>query len=644
MHPAALGFALGLARFKRRAGLTMWRRLWERGLIRTRHGATATPAESGEAREAIRAAQIDALFRAAPLGVGAAAVSSVVVLAILRRLGSVDAGIGLAWSAFIVICALCHVSLALGYWRAHPQGDQWRKWALWFTAIAFAEGIGWGWAPVGLATGDRFEVQLLVVVVTTAVAEGAIVAFGTYLPAFYALFIPATLPYAVVSASASNPLERLTSVLMLIFIAAFGALGYTTNRSFKQIVGLRIRTQAMALDLQQQKDIAERERKIAEEANRAKSSFLAAASHDLRQPVHALGMFVGALRGVPMAPEGRRIIEQIEASTAAMDGLFSALLDISKLDAGIVTVEREAFAIGPVLERLAHDHREEAKAKGVSLVWKRCSAIVWTDPVLTERVLRNLVSNAVRYTYRGRIVIGARRRGAAVAVQVIDTGRGIPADEQNRVFQEYYQLGNPHRDSTKGLGLGLAIVRRLTSLLDCGLTLRSEPGRGSCFEVTLPLAESQSPVAERGLTTASAAAAKGLVAVIDDEPAIRDATLGLLTEWGYDVVACGGGDEAILRLSASPARPALILCDYRLREGENGLVVIKRIRAEYDEAIPAILITGDTAPDRLTEAKASGLLLMHKPVPNGKLRAAIGNLILSARSSRSVPVGLSAVE
>jgi two-component system, sensor histidine kinase len=185
----------------------------------------------------------------------------------------------------------------------------------------------------------------------------------------------------------------------------------------------------------------------------------------------------------------------------------------------------------------------------------------------------------------------------------------------------------------------------LTSLLDCGLTLHSEPGRGSLFEVTIPLAESQSPVAEPGLAiVASVATAKGLVVVIDDEAAIRDATLSLLTGWGYDVVACGGGDEAILRLSACPARPSLILCDYRLSEGESGLVVIKRIRAEYNESIPAILITGDTAPDRLTEAKASGLLLMHKPVSNGKLRAAIGNLILSAKLGRSVEAGLSAVE
>ena len=601
-----------------------------------------TPVESGDDHEAIRAAQIDALFRAGPLAVSSAAVASVVLLAILRSLGSADAGIGSAWSAFVVACALCHILLVRAYLRSPAQSDQWRKWAFWFSVVCFAEGMAWGWAPIGLATGDRFEVQLIVVVVTAAVAEGAIIAFGAYLPAFYALFFPATLPYALASAVSSNRIERLTSLLMLLFIAAFAALAYATNRSFKQIVGLRIRTQAMAVDLQKQKDIAEREREVAVEANRAKSSFLAAASHDLRQPIHALGLFVGALRGVPMAPEGRRIIQQIEASTAAMDGLFSALLDISRLDAGVVGVERRAFAIGPVLERLCHDHQEEARAKGVSLVSKRCGAIVWTDPVLIERVLRNLVSNAARYTDRGRIVIGCRRRGAAIAVQVIDTGRGIPLSEQKRVFQEYYQLGNPQRDSTKGLGLGLAIVRRLTSLLDCGLTLRSEPGRGSRFEVTIPLAERQSPVAEPEPAIASLAPAKGLVIVIDDEPAVRDATLGLLTGWGYRVVAVEGGDEAILRLSAEPAKPALILCDYRLREGESGLVVIERIRAKYNEPIPAILITGDTAPDRLAEAKASGLLLMHKPVPNGRLRAAIVNL--TAKRGHQVEAGLSAVK
>ena len=606
--------------------------------MRVRQGKLARLAQSAETLQRIGSAQTDALFKAVPVGVGAAAIASILLLAILRQLGSAS-WIGPAWSLFVVACALGHILLARAYARARPKGDEWRKWALWCSAVSFAEGLAWGWAPIGLATGG-LEVELVVLAVTLAVAEGAMVAFGAYLPAFYALFFPATVPYALVSALSSNPLERLTSLLMLVFICAIAALGYTTNRSFIQIVGLRIRTEEMALDVQKQKDIAEREREVAEAANVAKSSFLAAASHDLRQPIHALGMFVGALRGVPMAPEGRRIVEQIEASTAAMDDLFSALLDVSRLDAGVVAVEKRAFAIGPVLERLCRDHQEEARAKGVSLVWRRCSAMVWSDPVLIERVLRNLVSNAARYTDRGRIVIGCRRRGAAVAVQVLDTGPGIPPDQQQRVFQEYYQLGNPERDRTKGLGLGLAIVRRLANLLDCPLTLHSRPGRGSRFEVTIPLARHPSPAAEPEPANASAALARGLVVVVDDEPAIRDAAISLLTGWGYDVIAVGSGDEAIQRLAACPAKPALILCDYRLRGGESGLAVADRIRAEYNETIPAILVTGDTAPDRLAEAEASGLLLMHKPVSNGKLRAAIVNLTSSAIADKRVEADL----
>jgi len=611
--------------------------------MRVRQQKPERPVLSAETLRQIRLAQTEALFKAVPVGVSAAAIASVLLFAILRRLGAASSG-GAPWSLFVVACALCHLALARGYARAGPKGDEWRRWALWCTAVCLAEGLAWGWAPIGLVATGGLAMELVVLAVTLAVAEGAVPAFGAYLPAFYALFLPATLPYAVFSAFSSDSLERLTSLLMLVFIGAIGALGYLTNRSFVEIVGLRIRTEEMALDLQRQKDIAERAREIAEKANLAKSSFLAAASHDLRQPVHALGMFVGALRAVPMAPEGRRIVEQIEASTMAMDGLFSALLDLSRLDAGVVAVERQAFAIGPVIERLCRDHREEAMAKGVSLVCKPCSAIVWSDPVLIERILRNLVSNAARYTERGRIVVGCRRRGAAIAVQVLDTGPGIPPDQQEQVFQEYTQLGNPERDRTKGLGLGLAIVRRLVALLERQLTLHSEPGRGSCFELTIPLAEDQSPVAEPGPMAASAAPARGLVAVIDDERAIRDAASGLLTGWGYDVVAVGGADEAIERLSALPAKPALILCDYRLREGESGLAVIERIRAEYNEAIPAILITGDTAPDRLAEAEASGLVLMHKPVSNGKLRAAIVNLTSGATADAREEADMPAVK
>ena len=412
---------------------------------------------------------------------------------------------------------------------------------------------------------------------------------------------------------------------MLIFIAGMGGLGIRANRAFDQLVRLQIRAEEMADDLERQRDIAE-------SANLAKSKFLAAASHDLRQPIHALGLFVGALRGLVLPRAAEPLVDQIEASINALEGLFSALLDISRLDAGVVAVERRPFAIRSALDRVCREYAHEAEAKGVRLAWQDCAAIVDSDPVLVERILRNLVSNAVRYTDRGRILVGCRRRGPAIALQVWDTGAGIALDEQGRVFQEYYQIGNPERDRSKGLGLGLAIVRRLAELLDCELKLRSEPGSGSCFELTLPLARDApiggEPSPERGM----GALARGPIVVVDDEQAIRQATASLLTGWGFDVVAAACGDEAIERLSASPSRPDLIICDYRLRGDENGLGAIERLRSEYNHSIPAMLITGDTAPDRLAEAQASGLLLLHKPVSNAKLRAAIVNLIGSARS------------
>jgi CheY-like chemotaxis protein len=382
----------------------------------------------------------------------------------------------------------------------------------------------------------------------------------------------------------------------------------------------------MAQDLRRQKEIAE-------QANLAKSTFLAAASHDLRQPIHALGLFVGALRGIAMSSEGQRLVEQIEASTEAMDGLFSALLDISRLDAGIVEVHRRPFAITPFVTRLCGDYEQEAQAKGLSFVCRPGDAIVESDPLLMERVLRNLISNAIRHTQTGRVALLCRQRGAKLSIQVWDTGPGIPPDQQERIFQEYYQLGNPERDRAKGLGLGLAIVRRLTQLLDCPLTLCSRPGRGSCFAVTLPLANSFAVEAAPSVKDDELGAlATGLVVVIDDEVAIREAMATLLGGWGHTVIAAGSGDDAINRLANCTVSPDLIISDYRLRNGETGAEVIERLRSEYNDAIPAMLITGDTAPDRLAEAQASGLLLLHKPVSNSRLRAAIVNLIGQARS------------
>jgi signal transduction histidine kinase/CheY-like chemotaxis protein len=414
-------------------------------------------------------------------------------------------------------------------------------------------------------------------------------------------------------------MQQATALMMMLYIATVGALGVFASRNFKALVRLRIQTGRLAESLRTQKEVAER-------ANVAKSNFLAAASHDLRQPVHAVGLFVGALRNVAMPAVGVRLVEQIEASVAAMDSLFGAILDISRLDAGVVDVHPKPFAIQPMLERICRDHAEEAGAKGVHLACVRSSAAVEADPVLIERILRNLISNAVRYTDHGRVVVGCRR-GAALRIEVWDTGPGIAEDQQDRIFQEYFQIGNPERDRAKGLGLGLAIVRRLTDLLGCELRLRSWLGRGSCFSVAVPLAHGGLDAFADGGEASAGRLARGLILVIDDEAAILNAMGALLTGWGYEVATAGSGPEILAQMVEGAKRPDLIISDYRLRAGETGIEVIDALRSEYNAAIPAMLITGDTAPDRLAEARASGLLLLHKPVPNGKLRAAVAHLM-----------------
>jgi CheY-like chemotaxis protein len=420
--------------------------------------------------------------------------------------------------------------------------------------------------------------------------------------------------------------------MMLLFIAALSTLGFMASRNFRAFVQLRFQAADLAEDLQLQKEIAEK-------ASLAKSSFLAAASHDLRQPVHAMTLFIGALRGVAMPQEGERLVAQIEASAAAMDMLFGALLDISRLDAGVVEVRPQVFALQPLLDRVRLDHQQEAAAKGVTLSCQPTRAVVETDPVLVERILRNLISNAVRYTPKGRVLIGCRR--SPLRVEVWDTGPGIAAADQKQIFEEYFQLENPERDRTKGLGLGLAIVRRLSDLLGSELTLASHPGRGSCFSITLPRASARpAPPAPAG--GAAEAVLRGrLIAVIDDESAIREAMSALLTGWDHEVVTAGSGEEMAHRLAARVRRPDLIVCDYRLRGGETGVNVIATLRARFGADIPALLITGDTAPDRLAEAQASGLLLLHKPVPNGRLRAAISNLLRQSRPQASLDLALS---
>ena len=366
-----------------------------------------------------------------------------------------------------------------------------------------------------------------------------------------------------------------------------------------------------------------------DEANRAKSRFIAAASHDLRQPLHALGLFVARLQGRVKAAERSRIVEQIDASVAAMNELFNDLLDMSKLDSGVLAPNISEFPIAQLLERTESTFSAAARKKGLSLRIVRNSAWVRSDFILLERILLNLVSNAVSYTARGKVVVGCRLRGRHLRIDVFDRGPGIPEDEHISIFREFYQLGDPQRERQGGMGLGLAIVDRLCRLLKHEIDLASALGKGSRFSVLVPSVAARAWIVDPKDSVHPTPDSIGgkLVVVIDDDPLVLDSTGGLLRSWGCQVLTAGSARVALAGLADCNQSPDLVISDYQLSDGQTGIEAIEELRKSLNLPIPAFLISGDMAPERIREARMSGYHLLHKPVRPRALRAMLSKFL-----------------
>ena len=372
-------------------------------------------------------------------------------------------------------------------------------------------------------------------------------------------------------------------------------------------------------------------------ANLAKSRFLAAASHDLRQPLHALNLFASQLRTETDQAEKGRLMLRIDAAVAAMNELFNALLDVSKLDAGVLTPNVSEFAVGGLLTRIEMTFLEAAREKGLRMRVVPCRGWIRSDFIMLERILLNLVSNAVHYTAHGGIVVGCRLRGNQLRIDVCDSGAGIPEDKQREVFGEFYQLPASQGDRSSGLGLGLAIVERLCQLLDHRIELSSTPGVGSRFSVYVPFTPGAKQLVESSILPQAAAdpASGRLIVVIDDDALVLDGMGGLLRSWGCEVVTAKSDEAAVAAVAACRRPPDLIISDYRLGNGRTGFETIERLRSILGTPIPAFLISGDTAPERLQEASASGFHLLHKPVLPMTLRAMVSRC-LKDRSNPTV--------
>jgi signal transduction histidine kinase/ActR/RegA family two-component response regulator len=581
------------------------------------------PNSSAVTLKRIRADQVESLYRSSSIGLFATLVCASLLYGFLVFRGSVSTPAMTAW--ILAMCAQTGARLAMVklYQRRNPPPEARPVWGRAFTLGALVGGICWGTGSILMITPAEFDIQLLVVVAICAIVYASLSGFGSYQP-FYALLFPALVPVVVWSLMQGDAKHVVFGLMGVVWLPVVAWLGYRHDVSVVASYNLRYENLELLENTRRLLEEVRVQKERAEEANIAKSRFLASASHDLRQPVHALGMFVGAMRSHQMPEPATRLLGHIEGTVGALDGLFTALLDISRLDAGVIAVHPRNFHIQPLLERVCRDAQHDVEAKGLTLRLVPCRLIVTSDPVLLERILRNIVLNAVRYTRSGRILVGCRRDKDNLGIQVWDTGPGIPEVHRQRIFEEFFQVANPERDRSQGLGLGLAIVRRLCNLLNHPLRLKSQPGAGAfgaMFEVSVKLSQA-APATEPPPRQAQADNGR-LVLVIDDEFAIQEAMRSLLESWGHTVITAGSCAQMLDQLAEYDRVPELILCDYRLRDGENGIAVIQRLQLEFNEEIPALLITGDTAPDRLKEARASGFQLLHKPLPAEELRNAI---------------------
>ena len=370
--------------------------------------------------------------------------------------------------------------------------------------------------------------------------------------------------------------------------------------------------------------IEDRTRALAE-ANNAKSRFLAVASHDLRQPVHALGLFVAQAKEARDDAMRESLIGRMESSWQSISSLLDALLDISKLDSNALHVNLMNFEAQSVLDSIEQSFAVLAHARGLRMRVRPSRLVLASDPLLLERILLNLVSNAVRYTREGGVLVGVRHRGVRARFDVWDTGAGIAHEESGHIFDEFYR-GHASGGESGGLGLGLAIVRRLARLLDVPVTLRSRPGKGSLFSITVPLAPPGSAAdvpAPREIPESGFGG--GLALIVDDDVNARDAASGLLRQWGWEVISAGSSEDALAALTRDTRTPDVIVSDYHLVH-ENGVDAIARIRAARAKEIPAVLVSGDVTAELRAHAARLSLHLLHKPLQAAKLRAMLHHL------------------
>ena len=479
-------------------------------------------------------------------------------------------------------------------------------------------GVLWSILPLFYFDGDNTIVMVTITTLTAGVVAGALTMQSPCLPVYIA-FAFSTLPATSIGFFLLEDKAYIgMGIAVIIYLAVLTHFAINLEKMIAQSIQLRFAN----VDLIEQLQGAITETR---EANKAKSVFLASASHDLRQPLHAMGLFIQTLNDTKLDAYQQSVIKHIESASEATREMLNTLLDFSKLDAGVIEPRARAFRVQTLFNKLEQELGASADSKNIIYRTRETTLAAYADKSLVELILRNLITNAIRYTESGGVLIACRQRpNRTLLIEVWDTGIGIPEKEHESIFREFHQLGNPERDRQKGFGLGLAIAKGLANTMDLSLTVKSIPNKGSVFRLVLP--EAEISVVEDIPSNQPVSRFDGIqVLIIDDDESIRLAMRELLLSWGCDCLIAESADEGLSTVNGQ--KLDLLIVDYRLREEKTGREAIALIRQHIRNDLPAIIITGDTAADRLREAQASDALLLHKPVASTELQRTMSRLL-----------------
>jgi len=539
----------------------------------------------------------------------------------------------LAWSVLLAVLLVLRLAHYLRF-RRQPRADdatlaRWRRsWKL----LVLAQASMWGlavWLFWGLGTPYHLTALMLVVF---SLCLASVQLLATQQRLFIGFTCLVMVPAIVrIATDSSQPWHwQLAGILSLQFIIVL-VMGRAQRSALDQVIRLKSHTDQLAAQLRVEMGVSETARRAAEAASRAKTQFFAAASHDLRQPLHAMGLFAEALRQRTHDPEVAALVNSINESVDALEGLFGELLDITRIDTGGVDVNPAPVPMRELFARLRLHFEPTAFEKGLALSFHGGQRVAFADSVILERILRNLVSNAIRYSDDGGVLVSCRQRGDKLLMQVWDSGIGISVATLPRIFDEFYQVQSqrplePHQ--RKGLGLGLAIVARLAALLEAPIAVHSRVGRGTVFSFEVPpgkVLRALEPAATRAKAPLGLTLQGRLMLLVEDEPAVREGLSVLLKAWGASVLDFDSVASLQAWLAGAPSQaPDLLLVDYRLPQGRTGLDALAALRAHWPgRHLPAIVITGSTIGGHESEASEHDFHLLIKPVLPNKLRAMI---------------------